>query len=98
MTFVLITLTVKNVRHTNELSVLAPDFINIDGSIYSRDWLVTFNHDGTCFDLALTQIELGNTMSYNLVYQGLEGLADGGVRWFDMDLYRYMLHMSLVVP
>ncbi len=51
MTFVL---TVRNIGHTDGLSVSAPDFVNTDSNIHSRDWSATFNHDGTHYDLALT--------------------------------------------
>lgn len=97
MTFVLVTLTVKNVGHTDGLTVTAPDFENSLGNIYSMDYSATSHHDSSYSDLSFTSIGLGNTVTFSLVYQVPEGTADGEVRWSDLDLdvYGYVLDLEL---
>ncbi len=79
MTFVLVTLTVRNVWRIYGMCVSALDFVDADDNIHSKDWSVMSIHDGIHSDMVLIQIGLGNTVLYNLVYQVPEGLADGRV-------------------
>lgn len=97
MTFVLATITVENRGHEDGLSVMAPQFENSLGNLYSQDWSATDHHDSTYSDLSLTDVGLGNKVTYNLVFEVPEGTADGKVVWsnMDIDLYGYVLDPGL---
>lgn len=97
MTFVLVTLTVKNVGHEDGLTVDAPQFENSVGNLFYQDYSATEHHDSTYENLEFTKIGLGNSVTYTLVFEVPEGTADGSVHWssMDIDLYGYMLDPSL---
>ena len=99
MEFVLVTMVVKNVNHADGLSVNAPDFKNSLGNIYERDYSATSNHDNTYSSLSGMSIGIGNTVTYNLIYQVPVGMSEGEVVWDDMylELYGYTLDRNLAV-
>ena len=98
MTFALVTVTVRNVGHVDGLTLTAPEFENSLGDLYGRNWSATTHHDDTWANVSLMSLGLGNTATYNLVFEVPEGTVDGGrIVWSDLDLdvYGYVLDPTL---
>lgn len=90
--FVLVRMTVKNVGHSDGLSVSVPDLVASDGNKYDYDWTPTYHYEDSYSGLSGVKVSVGNTVSYNVIYQIPEGLEAESVSWEDLylELYGYV--------